>query len=226
MKKVIDDAVSFQSFIYPSLPGLSSNTEGVGQPMDPVFLLSYMESGVDKIIVPFTHGGQVISLAFMRSNSFNEYKPDQLIDVSEKNWTQYPPLSSAEAEQKFSEQYPLEPYERISGLYHLGYPTPFYQYKSLQDSGRRFLVNAVSGTVTEAPSPTALEERAEAQKAADMPPIRQTDDGLIEIVEERAHEMSSRERQQLEKEIAESNRAIEDGLLKIGPDFEVIYDKR
>lgn len=171
-------------------------------------------------------GGQVISLAFMRRNSFNEYKPDQIIDVSEKNWTQYPPLSSVEAEQIFSEQYPLEPYERISGFYHLGYPTPFYQYRSLQNSGRRFLVNAVSGAVTEAPLPTALEEQAEARKAVDMPPIRQTDDGLIEIVEERAYDMSSGERQQLEKEIAESNRAIEDGLLKIGPDFEVIYDKR
>ena len=64
LEKVVDDAVSFQSFIYPSLPGVYSNTEGVGQPMDPVFLLSYMESGVDKIIVPFAHGGASDKLSF------------------------------------------------------------------------------------------------------------------------------------------------------------------
>ena len=63
-------------------------------------------------------------------------------------------------------------------------------------------------------------------ESANIPPIRQTDDGLIEIIEERAHNMSSRERMQLEREIVESNKAIEQGLLKIGPNFEVIYDKR
>lgn len=226
LEKVIDDATNFQSFIYPSLPGVSSNAKGMGHPMDPVFLVNYMDSSIDRIIVPFAHGGQVISLAFMRSSGPNEYKPGQLIDVSKNDWTQYPPLSSAEAEQIFSEQRPLEPYERVSGLYHLGHPTPFYQYKSLQNSRARFLVNAVSGTVTEAPTPSMLEEQTKARESANIPPIRQTDDGLIEIIEERAHNMSSRERMQLEREIVESNKAIEQGLLKIGPNFEVIYDKR
>lgn len=226
LQKVIEDAADFQSFIYPSLPGVSTNARGMGQPMDPVFVESYMNSGVDKIIVPFSHGGKVISLAFMRGVTNIEFKPGQLVDVSNKNWMQYPPISAIKAMDNFSREYPSIPYDRIPGLYHLGYPTPFYQFRNSQETQVRYLVNAVSGEVIEAPEPAALDKHREAQRAERMPPIRRTNDGLLEIVEERIEGIPLAEREQLEKEIAESNKAIEEGLLKIGPQFEVIYDRR
>jgi hypothetical protein len=193
----------------------SEATTGEGLQVD-----DYFKRGPSSLLVPHISSGSVIAISVYRKFDGMDYAPARMVDVSEKQWGSFPPISKMDAESILMEKMP-NAYSLKAGLVHIDNLTPNYQFVIPGEDNIVYLVNAFTGDIEVFPADYDLPEEQE-----EKPPVKLDENGLLSVDTEKATSLSSETLSKLKVDIEISNQAIKSGLLKIGPDMDVIYDKR
>ncbi|MES9847221.1 MAG: hypothetical protein ABW145_02430, partial [Candidatus Thiodiazotropha sp.] len=180
----------------------------------------YFKRGPSSLLVPHISGGSVIAISMYRKFDGKDYAPARMVDVSDKQWGSFPPISQMDAESILMEKMP-HAYTLKTGLVHVDNLTPNYQFAIPGEDNIVYLVNAFTGKIDVFPADYTMPEDQE-----EKPPVKLDENGLLSIDTEKAASLSPETRSKLKADIEISNQAIKSGLLKIGPNMDVIYDKR
>jgi hypothetical protein len=171
-------------------------------------------------LVPLISGDKILAVSVFRRYDGKIYKPAQLLNVSKNGWSTFPPVSQMEAESLLVNEI-QNSYVSKLGFVHINGVSPNYQFVVPSEDKTVYLVDAFTGKVNVFPVDFKLLNPEE-----DTPPVLLDNNGLLIIDSDKTKSWSTKEVSQLKEDIEESNAAIKEGLLKIGPDFEVIYDNR
>jgi hypothetical protein len=171
-------------------------------------------------LVPHMAGEKLLAVSVFRRYDGKIYKPAQLLDVSTKGWGTFPPVSKMDAElllvNKMQNSYAYK-----SGLVHIDGVSPNYQFVVPGEDRIVYLVNAFSGEINVFPADIKIPNLEE-----ESPPVKLDENGLLIVDFDKTESLSPTYISKLKDEIEQSNAEIKAGLLKIGPDLKVIYDKR
>lgn len=171
-------------------------------------------------LAPHMSGEKLLAVSVFRRYDGKTYKPAQLWDVSTKEWDTFPPISQMDAElllvNKIQNSYAYK-----SGLVHIDGVSPNYQFVVPGEDRIIYLVNAFSGEIGAFPAGMKMPEPEE-----ESPPVKLDENGLLIMDLDKTGSLSPKDMSKLKEDIEQSNAEIKAGLLKIGPDLKVIYDKR
>ena len=219
------DANEFFGAVFPGMTqgsGASNAYEGYSEAKagDVIQVEDFFKKGPSTKIIPHMSNGRVIALSVYRKFDGKTYRPAREIDMSEQGWEDFPPISRMEAESLLVEKMPNS-YMPISGFVHIDNVTPNYQFVVPGEEKLIYLVSAFDGSVFMIPADFTMPEEKEQEL-----PVYLSDEGLLVIDSEKAASWSAESLAKLQADTNESNAEIRAGLLKIGPNLEVIFDKR
>ncbi|MCU7929008.1 MAG: hypothetical protein KZQ97_21610 [Candidatus Thiodiazotropha sp. (ex Dulcina madagascariensis)] len=220
-------AKNFFGVVYPgmmqgSIGGFAYETYDGAVAGDALHVEDYFRKSPSSKLVPLISSDRVLAVSVFRLFNGKNYTPASLIDVSEKAWGLFPPISQMEAESILLEKWPNSYMPQV-GLVHLDGVSPNYQFIVPSEEAVVYLVNAFTGDVDVAPKNFSLPEIAE-----ESPPVFFDENGLLAVDTQKVGSWSPERLSKLEADLEKSNAAIEAGLLKLGPgpDFEIIFDTR
>ena len=208
-------------FYQAVIPGMVQNEahDGAGAG-EPLYAEDFYKKIPASMFVPMIAAGQVTGLAIYRLFDGKNYAPASMADVSREKWGKFPPLSQSEAEALLVKYAPY-PYQPVPGLVFLHGDIPYCRFVIPGEEEVVYLVSAFDGEI----HPMLADSVSPKQKEEDVP-VFIDNEGLVVIDESKIEGWSEERLSALVKDTAKSNEAIKAGLLKVRPDFTVVYDKR
>lgn len=173
--------------------------------------------------VPLFSKSKVIGISIFRVNDDGLKELGSVAEIHEP-WHSYPPVTSYDAEAELNNEYPMLNYQSIAGYFFIeDRSTPYYLFQSYgSETTKYYLVNAYDKDIVVKNDKITQEHNSESL------PIRLSAEGLVELDLDalEAAKITSQELQELKIEIAEINKLISNGTVKLDKDMHIIYDSR
>ncbi|MCU7904425.1 MAG: hypothetical protein KZQ76_00985 [Candidatus Thiodiazotropha sp. (ex Epidulcina cf. delphinae)] len=172
--------------------------------------------------IPLYANSKVVGIAIFREYSEGEKELGRMTERRE-GWHSYPPVMPYDAALAMNTKYPLINYTVSPGYYYTeDGETPYYLYEGSDGySTKYYLVSAHNKQIIIKDGREINNNSVEPQ-----PPVKISEDGLMEIDDSLTSDLSAEELNQLRSDIELTNRYIKDGLMVFDKNMNVITDKR
>ena len=173
--------------------------------------------------VPLYSNSKVIGLSIFRVNSGGLKELGSVAEIHEP-WFSYPPIAIYDAEAELNNKYPMLDYKLVTGYFFIeDRSIPYYLFESYgSEAIQYYLVNAYDKDII------VKKDKLKQEHNSESLPLRFSREGLVEL-DLNALETASitnQELQELKIEIAEINKLISNGTVKLDKDMHIIYDSR
>jgi len=173
--------------------------------------------------VPLFANNKVVGVSIFRENINGQKELGSVSEIHE-DWYSYPPVASYDAETELNIKYPMLNYKPVPGYFFIeDRSTPYYLYEStVEELIQYYLVNSYNKEIV-----VKTERHNQESYEKDLP-VKFSEKGLIELDMDAMASagLSDEEMQELKMEIAEINRHISDGTVKLDENMHIIYDRR
>jgi hypothetical protein len=173
--------------------------------------------------VPLYLNSKVVGISIFRVNSDGLKELGSVAEIH-KPWYSYPPIAIYDAEAELNNKYPMLDYKPVTGYFFIeDRSTPYYLFESYGNEAiQYYLVNAYDKDII------IKKDKLKQEHNSENLPLRFSGEGLVEL-DLNALETASitnQELQELKNEIAEINKLISNGTVKLDKDMHIIYDSR
>lgn len=173
--------------------------------------------------VPLYSNSKVVGISIFRVNSDGLKELGSVAEIHE-SWYSYPPVAFYDAEDELNNKYPMLDYKSVTGYFFIeDRSTPYYLFESYGNEAiQYYLVNAYDKDII------VKKDKLKQEHNSESLPIRLSDEGIVELDLDALETASitNQELQELKIEIAEINKLISNGTVKLDKDMHIIYDSR
>lgn len=188
----------------------------------PIHVTNFDDASIaPSVFSPLMANGKIVAISIFREFTPGKSELARMRNVTE-DWTTYPPISVDIAQQSLLTQYPNLAFTHTPGYYYLeDRETPFHLFENDTGTEKHFyLISALDDKNIQ-----IRMTRGQNNQAEEIP-VRLNASGLIEIDELKVANMTEDQLEQLRKEIAITNKYIQDGIMQFDEDMNLIFDKR
>lgn len=173
--------------------------------------------------IPLYSNSKVVGISIFRVNSGGLKELGSVAEIHEP-WYRYPPIAIYDAEAELNNKYPMLDYKSVTGYFFIeDRSTPYYLFESYgSEAIQYYLVNAYDKDII------VKKDKLKQEYNSESLPLRISREGLVELDLDALENASitNQELQELKIEIAEINKLISNGTVKLDKDMHIIYDSR
>jgi hypothetical protein len=173
--------------------------------------------------IPLYSNSKVVGISIFRVNSGGLKELGSVAEIHEP-WYRYPPIAIYDAEAELNNKYPMLDYKSVTGYFFIeDRSTPYYLFESYgSEAIQYYLVNAYDKDII------VKKDKLKQEYNSESLPLRISREGLVELDLDALEiaSITNQELQELKIEIAEINKLISNGTVKLDKDMHIIYDSR
>ena len=173
--------------------------------------------------VPLYSNSKVVGISIFRVNIDGLKELGSVAEIHEP-WYSYPPIAIYDAEAELNNKYPMLDYKPVTGYFFIEDRSTFYYlFESYGNEAiQYYLVNAYDKDII------IKKDKLKQEHNSESLPLRFYGEGLVELDLDALETASitNQELQELKIEIAEINKLISNGTVKLDKDMHILYDSR
>jgi len=173
--------------------------------------------------VPLYSNSKDVGISIFRVNIDGLKELGSVAEIHEP-WYSYPPIAIYDAEAELNNKYPMLDYKPVTGYFFIEDRSTFYYlFESYGNEAiQYYLVNAYDKDII------IKKDKLKQEHNSESLPLRFYGEGLVELDLDALETASitNQELQELKIEIAEINKLISNGTVKLDKDMHILYDSR